>query len=72
MRMRLEIKERLDRVSHPGQSYDGIIEEMLDFWEQNHPTGGAYSPSTEVPRKKDGEGDWWWSPQGGKGGKKAR
>jgi predicted CopG family antitoxin len=26
-------KEKLDKVKHPGQSYDGIIRELAELWE---------------------------------------
>ena len=27
-------KDALDSMKHPGQSYDGLIQELIKFWEQ--------------------------------------
>ena len=29
-----ETKDGLDSVKHPGQSYDGVIQDLLEFWKQ--------------------------------------
>ena len=44
-----EIKERLDEIKHPGQSYDGLIRELVDFWKKAHPPKEAAPPG-----KKEG------------------
>ena len=30
-------KEDLDTIKHPGQSYDGLIRELIRFWKQRKP-----------------------------------
>lgn len=32
-----QTKKRLDAVKHPGQSYDGLLQELMNIWEKNHP-----------------------------------
>ena len=34
--LRASTKRRLDRCRAPGQCYDGIIQQMVDFWEKNN------------------------------------
>jgi len=29
-----QTKDSLDLVKHPGQSYDGMIQELVQFWEE--------------------------------------
>lgn len=29
-------KNELTKIKHTGQSYDGILREMIDFWKQGH------------------------------------
>ncbi|MBA7645463.1 hypothetical protein ES703_53221 [subsurface metagenome] len=36
-------KNALDSMKHPGQSYDGLIQELINFWREEHKeyrTGG--------------------------------
>ena len=30
-------KSRLDALKHPGQSYDGLLSELMNIWEKNLP-----------------------------------
>ena len=30
----LELKSELDTLKHPGQSYDGLIRQLVEFWKQ--------------------------------------
>ena len=32
--VRQQTKDDLDSVKHPGQSYDGVIQDLLEFWKQ--------------------------------------
>ena len=34
--IRGQTKDSLDSIKHPGQSYDGLIEELIRFWEKGH------------------------------------
>ena len=29
-----QTKNALDSVKHPGQTYDGVIQELLEFWKE--------------------------------------
>jgi len=29
-----QTKDGLDSIKHPGQSYDGVIQDLLEFWKQ--------------------------------------
>lgn len=29
-----QTKHTLDSIKHPGQSYDGVIQELVKFWKQ--------------------------------------
>ena len=29
-----QTKDGLDLIKHPGQSYDGVIQDLLEFWKQ--------------------------------------
>ncbi len=29
-------KDSLDSIKHPGQSYDGLIQELIELWEKEH------------------------------------
>ena len=29
-----QTKHTLDSIKHPGQSYDGVIQELVQFWKQ--------------------------------------
>lgn len=40
-------KDALDSIKHPGQSYDGAIQELLNFWKEK---GSEYL----TPRKEQG------------------
>ena len=31
-----QTKEALDVIKHPGQSYDGLIKELVGFWRSGH------------------------------------
>ena len=31
-----QTKEELDKLKHPGQSYDGLFKELLGFWVEEH------------------------------------
>lgn len=31
-----ETKGLLDSIKHPGQSYNGLIQELIRFWEKEH------------------------------------
>jgi len=33
-----EVKEKLDEVKHTGQSYDGLIQELVKHWEMRQET----------------------------------
>jgi len=32
----IRTKEELDKLKHPGQSYDGLFKELLEFWVEEH------------------------------------
>jgi len=34
IRLKAKTIERLDKIKHQGQSYDGIVTELLDFYEK--------------------------------------
>ncbi len=34
--VRQQTKNALDSVKHPGQSYDGVIQEVIKFWKKEH------------------------------------
>ena len=36
MGVRRQTKDSLDSIKHPGQSYDGVIQELIKFWEEEH------------------------------------
>lgn len=36
IRVSSQTKDTLDAIKHPGQSYDGVIQELVEFWEQAH------------------------------------
>ncbi|MBI2869998.1 MAG: hypothetical protein HYX96_09260 [Chloroflexi bacterium] len=70
LRLRITTKERLDQLRHPGQSYDGILEEIIDFWHMQHsqqdlhqmrpPT--PYPPAATPAEMRAKELSWWWPP----------
>ena len=31
-----QTKNDLDSIKHPGQSYDGLLKELVKFWEEKH------------------------------------
>jgi len=31
-----QTKDALDSIKHPGQSNDGLVQEMLKFWKEKH------------------------------------
>lgn len=66
VRVRTETKSRLDKLRHPGQSYDGVLEEVLDFWDEHHAGGSLPKPAGQAPSPREKEADkasWWWWPQ---------
>ena len=34
--VRQQTKDALDSVKHLGQSYDGVIQELIKFWKEEH------------------------------------
>lgn len=36
-----ETKGFLDSIKRPGQSYDGVIRELVTYWKRNKETGGG-------------------------------
>ena len=36
IKLKAKTIERLDKIKHKGQSYDGIVAELLDFYEEKH------------------------------------
>lgn len=32
-------KEALDSIKHPGQSYDGLFQELVKLWQKEHSRG---------------------------------
>lgn len=32
-----QTKEVLDLIKHPGQSYEGVIQELIQLWKKAHP-----------------------------------
>lgn len=32
-----QTKRRLDEIKHTGQSYDGLIQELVELWKKGHP-----------------------------------
>lgn len=68
VRIRRETKARLDKIRHPGQSYDGLFEELLDVWDENIRAGRQPRLSVEEPEEAPGkkvESEWWWAPERG-------
>lgn len=68
VRIRRETKSRLDKIRHPGQSYDGLFEELLDAWDENIRAGRQHRLSVEEPAEapdKRAENEWWWAPERG-------
>ena len=40
-----ETKEALDSIKHPGQTYDGVVQELVILWKEQHPASkGAPAP----------------------------
>jgi len=35
-------KDGLDSIRHPGQSYDGLIQELVRFWKEREKGSDAY------------------------------
>jgi len=42
-------KEALDSIKHPGQSYDGLIQELVRYWKENK-EGAANQKRTQKSR----------------------
>lgn len=75
IRVSTQTKNRLDKLRHPGQSYEGFLEELLNFWEENHAAKGGFqvqfpaqqpakqSPDGQLAETKAGNPSWWWWPQ---------
>ena len=40
-----ETKGMLDSIKHTGQSYEGLIQELIRLWEKEH--GGEISPTAK-------------------------
>lgn len=36
-----ETKAALDSIKHRGQSYDGLLQEVVEFWKKAHPVKEA-------------------------------
>jgi len=53
VRVGAETSDRLDKLRHKGQSYDGLIAELLDIYE-SHATKGHRTQSLNKTRNKDG------------------
>ncbi len=49
----LKLKDALDSIKHTGQSYDGVIRELFDFWEKEH---GVEETGRGLPSGEKGEG----------------
>jgi len=38
-------KDALDSIKHPGQTYDGVVQELVILWKKQHPASkGAPAP----------------------------
>jgi hypothetical protein len=53
VRVGAETSDRLDKLRHKGQSYDGLIAELLDIYE-SHATRDHNIRSPKKTRNKDG------------------
>lgn len=65
IRVKAKTKERLEELRHPGQSYDGVMEEILNFWEENHDPRREEAhgppPPAVAPQKEPAKTlSWWW------------
>ena len=38
-----QTKDVLDSIKHPGQSYEGLIQELVRFWKKEHGVGKGES-----------------------------
>lgn len=47
--MSIQTKEELDGIKHTGQSYEGLLRDLVDFWQKAHPPKEAAPPG-----KKEG------------------
>ena len=41
--VKLKTKDALDSLKHAGQSYDGLIQELIKFWNERRKGGDAIS-----------------------------
>jgi len=42
-----QTKDALDSVKHPGQTYDGMIQELIDLWKKEHGVAESVSATQE-------------------------
>ncbi len=47
--VRQQTKDGLDSVKHPGQSYDGVIQDLLQFWKQKKREYSRRKEQQKVP-----------------------
>ena len=50
--IRRETRGTLDSIRHIGQSYDGVIQELIRFWKGEHPEEIARQPLEAVAAKE--------------------
>jgi len=42
-----QTKDRLESIKHPGQSYEGLIQELIKLWEREHGIAESGQASAE-------------------------
>ncbi|GAI13692.1 unnamed protein product [marine sediment metagenome] len=47
--VRQQTKDALDLIKHPGQSYDGVIQDLLEFWKQKKREYWTWRKEQKVP-----------------------
>lgn len=46
-----ETKGLLDSIKHTGQSYNGLIQELVMLWKKEHGVKGGYQPKEDFEAK---------------------
>ena len=46
-----QTKEELDKLRHPGQSWNGLFKELLEFWVEEHKPKETSEGKTDNRRK---------------------
>lgn len=46
-------KEALNSIKHPGQSYDGLIQELFRFWKENKEGSTKLAGNAKSKRRKE-------------------